>query len=438
MKPEVLGHGDDERPPSGPGRLVGAAVALVLLALVGVSVSRSRDDAREAREARERRPAASPTTPFGVPTGPEPEPEEDDEEDPDPFERFVTVRRPPPGVLRTVLLTDGRPGFLVPEDDRPARDDVPTAIEAIGGPEHARVLVGWCSATRLFQDVDGTVFYDRNGARIGGGDSLFRHSVRVNARDGTRLDVAGDAHTRPADTTSRRGRPCPRPLYLPTLPERAAAVHETITGYRVVPGRYVVTTETRAFCRASAARDCAADGWEVYQLGTLPPRELAGSYTYEGDFLVRGGSDGALDVVRLPRARLVSRERVGVRVRLGFGVAVRRAADGSYRLDFNPARHVSGDPDDEGDPGPTEPVPSELSRLLSDESPDVFAYRLRPDVEVVLGLGITGPGRGRATARTLERFLEDPRSPGFSGFPGRPLWLVFDAAGAVLRVIAEP
>lgn len=425
MTQEVIGRGDEERPPSGPGRAVGAVVVVVLLALAGVSVSRSRDEARDAREGR---PSPSATTPFGVPTEPVP-----DVVDSDPFAVFVTVRRPPPGVLRTVLLTDGRPGFLVPPgEDLPAGDDVPTAITAIGGPEYARVLLGWCSETALFQDAEGRSFYDRNGLPLAGGESLLRHSVRVNARDRTRLDVAADANTTYVDPTRRRPRPCAQPLYLPVLPKRAEGVHESIGGYRVIRGRYVVTTETRAFCRTSAPRDCAADGWEVYRVGTLPPRELVGSYTWEGDFLVRGGTDGSLDVVRLPDVRLVAKERVGTRVRLGLGVAVRRATDGSYRLVFNPHQHLGGDPPDEGRPGHTEPVEPEWQGLMTDVSPDLFEYPLRDDAEIILGPGITGPGRGHATAATLREFLE-----GMEG-PTRPLWLIFDAHRRVLRVVAEP
>ena len=412
MTEDVLAHGDDRD--GGPGRAVGVAVTLALVGLAAVAVTRSAAERPDAR------PSPPPPLPTVGPSFSRPVPPGDGGW----FTRYVTVRRPPPGVLRAVLLHDDVPGFLVPGDE------LPMAVDAVGGPDHAPALVGWCAASRTFQDASGTYVYDEYGNAADGGRSLGRYLVRRHPADPLRLDVSADVEYSRADAVGAARAPrCRRPLYYPTLPERAGTVHDTIHGHRVLRGRYVVTTETRAFCAATARAGCEAQGWEQFGAG-LPPGDLAGSYTYEGSFVVRGFTGGDLRVVRLPDARLLRRERVGAANRIGLAYDVRRAG-GSYVLRFNPMRHVSGRPRDDSPPGKRVAPSGRWRHLMRDASAELVTYRLRPDVEVVLGAGYTGLGKARGTARTLDRFLRRPDNRRHA------LWLVLDDRGHVLRVVAE-
>ena len=415
MTREVLAHGDEQR--AGPGRALGVAVTLVLVVMAGVAVLRSAGE----------QPGEPPAPPPA--TRPGPFPTARPAPDRGPFAEFVTLRRPPPGVLRTVLLARGLPGFLVPGEP----GDLPAAFAAAGGPEGRPVLVGWCAATELFQDEAGQYFYDRAGRPLhDGGPPMQGYAVRLHPGDPARIDVAAGEEPRESGPADRATRKCPHELYRPALPARAGGVHDTLRGFRVVTGRYVVRTETRAFCQVG--RDCQADGWEVYGLGALPRGDLAGGYVYEGDFVVRGGTDGSLTAIALPGVRLVRRERVGHTVRVGLPHGTSRA-DGRLYLDFNPFEHLSGDPPDDSParPGDTTPrqAASEWSWLMKDTRHGHVGYPVRHDAEIVLGPGLTGLGRPRATPATLERFLR------LAGNLRIALWVVLDDRGRVLRVVVE-
>lgn len=414
MTQEVLAHGDDEAG-GGPGRAVGVVVAVVLLAIAGVAVARSRAPERAAR------PSPSPAAPSSPPP-----PNVVVDEFPDPFDEHITVPRPPPGVLRTVLLPDDLPGFLVPGDE------LPVAVGAEGGPAHARVLVGWCAATKTFQDAAGEHFYDEHGRSLTTPEGLPTFEVRRNARDPQRIDVAGERGYAYNEirTPAPKPRRCPAPLYYPKLPPRAGRVHDTVAGFRVLRGQYVVTTESRAFCERGAAAGCAARGWEEYALGALPRGDLAGSYTWEGEFVVRGDSDnGELRVLRLPGARLVRRERVGAAARIGIAHAVQRR-NGVVTLHFNPFEHRSGTPGDDSPPGPIESAP-DWEHVMVDVAGGLRSYVIRPDAEIHLGDGFTGLGEPRGNHETLQAFLADP------AHADDALWLVLDDRGRVLRIVVD-
>jgi hypothetical protein len=222
-------------------------------------------------------------------------------------------------------------------------------------------------------------------------------------------------------------------LTYPPLPPRTASVHDTLTGYRLVHGRYVVTTETRAFCAAARPTGCADQGWEDYGPGrdqSLPSGDLAGSYTWEGDFVVRADpQNGDLDVVMTPGVRLVSRERVGVAVRVGLAHET-YWQDGLLHLRFNPMRADDGSAPDDSPPGRPETV-DPWPYPMTDVRGGLRDYAVRTDADIVIGEGITGLGRPRGTPTTLRRFLGKHPSA------GPALWLVLDARGRVLRVVVE-
>ena len=383
MTGEVLAQGDDERP-RGSGRAIGVVGALLLLAVLGVAVVRSREPAPEAR----------PTPPPSSPSHPDEEPPAIDPL-PRKFASYVSV----PADARSLLLEDGTPVFLVPGDY-----DLPVAIEPVGGPEHAPVLLGWCAGTQTFQDASGTYLYSRDGRpadESGQLTFLEHHDVRVSPEHDSMLDV--DEAVSQVDTFDLPppARKCSAPVF-PELPKTVTDVHDTAPGLRVLRGRYVVTTETKRFCAVGSHPRCLAEGWEDYGYG-LPPDDLASTYVWEGRFLVHGSaSTGRLTAVRV-EARLVARERVGVKVVFGFHVSAEvRGRGARLRVD-----HL----DETG------------------FSSGVKAYDVRSDAEVYLGRGITGIGFPRGTPATLvEHLLKQSRSK-------TRLVLVLDAAGKVMRVV---
>lgn len=432
MTQEILAHGDDgddrdrRAGGGGPGRALGIAVTLALLAVAGVAVARSRPDAEPPRA--RRTPSPSPSRGWtgyppidDAPTiGPAP----------DPFAEFVTVRRPPPGALKTVLLHEGLPAFLVPPED-PGPGDLPVAVGAIGGPGHDQVVLGWCAATRTFQDAEGKYFYDANGVGEPGHNGLPLFQVRPSPKDAANLDVGGQSgqpYTPGTHPVTDAGR-CREPLYYPSLPRRADRVHDAVAGYRVVRGQYVATTQSRAFCAPRRPAGCAAEGWEEYGDTILPVHDLAGSYLWEGDFVVRGGQDGGLTAARLPGVRLVKREAVGVKVVAGLPMSVEDSGDGMV-LRLNPLRHRDGHSADDSPAGPPAPVPPWAAEVLSDVRGGVRTYPLRKDVALHLGYGVTGLGQPHGTVATLRRWLAAPDTP-------KVLWLVLDARGRVLRAVAQ-
>ena len=380
MTEDVLAHGADERP-GGSGRLVGVVVAVALLGVFGVAVARNRPVGDD-------RPAPAPSTSTHAPLPP-PSRYVDD-----PFAAGATFPMPAEAAVVGVLLPGDVPGFLVGGDG----DDLPEAFEAFGGPAHDRVVLGWCASSRTFQDDRRTHVFDTAGQRADGGTALAFREVRLNAADPRSVDVAATTvrHDEQPPRDLPVEPPCAGGLTYPPLPPTAEHVHQTIRGHRVVRGRYVVSTETTAFC-APVGPGCAAQGWEVHG-DALPPGDLAGSYTWEGRFVVRGDpDDGRLGVARLPGARLVKRERVGRRAMVGSATAV-TTRDGVAYLRFSAV--------------------GEAER----------AYPIRPDVDLFLGPGFTGLGRPRGTPETLRRYLATT---------GRPdtQWVVLDGADRVLRVV---
>jgi hypothetical protein len=409
---DVLAHGDDRPPGRTRGVLVGVA-AVVALVTVGV-VARSGGGTP--------RPAASPSaspTPDGVPGGVE------DVVPVATYDRSVTVGEPPAGGVLPVLLTRREPGFLV-------RDAVGSyhAYSALGGPDYAQVVVGWCSTRRSFQDPAAAYGYAVNGQSYDGLPSLVAHPVRSA---GAGRHEIGDFAGPDLRGTSRsaRPRPCPDRLVMPPLPPRVTTLTQTQQSYGLMDGRLFVTTETRAFCERTAARGCAAAGWENNGLPVLPPGDLAGAYTYEGDFVAHADpTTGEFFVGRLPEARLVRREFVGATVRVGFALDARDVS-GVPHLYFDPYRYESGTPPDDSPPGP--PRSSHGRSWLTDVRGGVRDYAVRGDVQVFIGAGVTGLGLPRGTAVTLRDFVRDGKAE-----KGPPLWVVLDARGRVLRVVADP
>jgi hypothetical protein len=254
----------------------------------------------------------------------------------------------------------------------------------------------------------------------------------VRAAGSGRLEI-GDFVGSPGNGTGRAalkpGR-CPGPLVLPRLPPRVTSLTQTQRSYGLMDGRYVVTTETRAFCPRTRARGCADAGWENNGLPVLPPGDLAGSYTYEGDFVAHADpTTGEFFVGRLPGARLVRREYVGATVRVGYALDARDSG-GVLHLLFDPYRHERGTPPDDSPPGPPR---SNHRTWLTDVRGGVRDYVVRDDLQVFIGAGVTGLGLPRGTAATLRGFVRDGLAE-----DGPALWVVLDARGRVLRVVADP
>lgn len=415
MTDDVLAYGDEKPPHRWPRSLTVFAVVGALVA-GGVAVAATRGS----------RPRHRPGS-TGY-TSPTPDPVLDQVPVDDRFADAISVRRPADGSVIPLLMPGDVPGFLA------SRPPNWYALVAAGGPAFAPVLVGWCAPQRTFQDRSASYVYSADGAPFSPGPTLARATVRAHPGDGHLLDIAADAERGLAPRAMARPTVrCPVALTYPPLPPRTTNVHATLNAHRLVRGRYVVTTENRAFCAAVRPSGCADQGWEEYGPGgeqMLPPGELAGSYTWEGDFLVRADSrSGALAVIRMPTARLVRREQVGVAVRVGIARGT-YVEDGVVHLRFNPMRHVSGTPGDDSPPGPPEQG-VDRPDLMADIRGGVIDYVVRADADIVLGEGVTGLGQPRATPDTLRRFIVAHPN----GEP--PLWLILDPRGRVLRVVAE-
>jgi hypothetical protein len=417
VTPDVLAYGDDERPPRHLPRPLVALAAVAVLVGGGVAYAHTRDHAHPR--------ATRSFTGYPTETATPGEPIETFDDDPQ-YADALTVPRPAPNSVTGVLFADGTPGFLV------GRSPNFWAVDAAGGPPHARVLVGWCAPLGTFQDAAGTVVYDAGGVAFTNTDTLAKHAVRADPDSGTRVQIAPDglSYTSPPGH-DRAQHPCPAALTLPPLPDRTTDVHETSVAHRLVHGRFVVTTETVAFCAAVRPTGCADQGWERFAPGTpvtLPPGDLAWSYTWEGDFLVHAdATDGTLSVIRMPDARLVGREHVGVSVRLGLPHGTYRSG-GLLHLRLNPMRHVSGTPGDDSPPGPVE---QGWPGLMDDVRGGLRDYVVAPDADIVIGQGVTGLGLPKGTPDTLRRWLLRQKQGDVA------LWVVLDARGRAIRVVAE-
>jgi hypothetical protein len=390
---DVLEHGDGPGDGRSRGTLVGGAALLALLG-GGIALARSGHDPP--------RPAASPSP--SIPDG------STSRSAADPFARFVTVDRPDPAAGATpVLLADDQPAFLVGEGDGLR------AVSAVAGPVHASVLLGWCAPSGSFQDASGRYRYDVSGVAggVAPGDAglLAELAVRPHASAPALVDVGGPA-------PSVRRVPIDRPaiercpgsaLVLPPLPPRVTDLTAAAGRYRRSLGRYVVRTDSRAFCpEPLPLLRCATGGWEIDGLGQLPPDDLAGAYTYEGEFLVRTAPrSGDFDVVLLAGSRLVRREGVGVRAVSGVPQGT-RTAGGRFLLAIEPPGPPSG---------ATAPPPRE--------------YVVRSDVDVHLDRGVTGLGQPSGTTTTLRTYVA------VRG-PSALFWLILDGQDRVLRVVAQP
>lgn len=420
MTAEVIAQGDDERPPRRPASVVVGVAALVALVAYGISAARDGEPEPAAR------PSPTPSLGWteypGFPRG----------EVVDPFREVVSVQVPTGLPVTAALLPGGVPGFVLVRADA-----TPYALHAIGGPFHDQVLLGWCEPTRTFEDAAGTYRYDAEGAAVVSGAGLVRPPVRPDPDDDRNVEVglAGDPAFGQV-TPARAGTRCPVPLTFPPLPGPVESVHDAVGRFKRVRGRYVVSSERAAFCAPVKESGCADQGWERYGPRTpmtLPGSDLAGSYTWEGRFLVRAGTDGDISVVRLADARLVRRETVGVDTRIGLPVAT-YTEDGVLHLRFNPFRHASGTPDDDSPPGPPPVQLDSWANVMEDVRGGVRDYVVRKDAEIVLGFGVTGIGAPAQTGTTLTRWVRAQRRRATP----EPLWLVLDARGHVLRAVIGP
>ena len=410
---DVVALGDD-RPPRRLGGLV-AGLATVALLAVGVAGALRSPSDPEPRASASPTPSASFTAGWTeYPTG-----------EPDPFEVFVSAHRPEQGGPAPLLLERGVPVFLVDEGGL-------VAYEAVGGPAYAPIVLSWCQRLGILQDRAGRYRF-LAGMPMGPYPGLRTYPVRPSAGADDHVDIGLLTREPRTDGTAEVDEECTSgELVDPPLPGAVTTIAGTARGYARMRGRYVVSTETRAFCPAGARTGCASSGWEQYgPLSVLPPGDLAGSYTWEGEFLVRTEPElGGLSVVLLRDTRLVARERVGVKVRVGWA-ETSFVRDGALHLRFNPfAARAAGVPDD-SPPGTRRPS-GQWYGDLSDRQGGLVEYVVRPDAEIHLGQGRTGLGLPRGTPETLRKWIADT-----TPYESPPLWLVFDKAGKVIRVVAD-
>jgi hypothetical protein len=418
---EVLSWGDDRPPPRRNAGLVTGLLATLALVVGGVAVARDQGHLGGTRAAAT--PSASPTTqePYVTDTEAGEAPE---------VEPPTTVPLPTTEV-EGVLLGADLPGFLL------KRGPGYVAFSAIGGPPHAEFVVGWCERSRTFQDATGTYRYNDYGNPMGdeGGYQLETFDTRLDPSRPGMLLVDGDLGAGPVRVpggTKQAGRPCAAgELLLPTLPDPAPELSEGEAGFRVITGRYVVATETRAFCPAPLRPGaCGTHGWEENGFPQLPSDDLVGSYTYEGDFVVRADPRrGTIRVARLPGVRLVRRDRVGASVKAGI-LTSSRVAGGALRLRLNAVEGFHGEYHDDS-PGP--PIAGAVQGrgygIGTDLRSGTREYTALPDVELFIGGGYTGLGLPTADAATLTRYLK-------AATPGSvAVYLTFDARGRVVRLV---
>jgi hypothetical protein len=379
VTPDVLAHGDD-RPPGRrwTGLLTGFAALALLVA--GVAGSRATGDHPSPTPS----PSPSRTLLFPAPTVG------------DLFAEHVAVH--PTGELTPALLPDALPGFVL-GTGRAAR-----AYAAVAPAGHARPVLGWCPATRTFEDATGTARFDENGLPFTDETAaLAEYPTRERVGGGidVGVDRGGNVRAGFGDRDAPPRRCTARSLVWPPSPPAAARLEDAARGYRTMHGRYVLTPETQAFCPGPPpGTACGAGGWEVYGLNALPADDLAESYVYEGDFVVRSyPATGRFAALLLPGVRLVRRTGVGTVATCGNAVRARHAG-GADRLVLRP-----------------------------DEGADV-EFRLRPDVTLHLGQGRTGLGvPHQAPLDALTRLLRDQPEP--------RVCLVLDSRGAVMRVVVE-
>jgi hypothetical protein len=379
---EVLAQGEDGGR-RGPGRTVGAVVALALLGGLAVAAVRARDPEPAARPS----PTPSPprTTSFTSYAGP------------GVFDEATTLDMPDvSGDPVPVRLDDGAGVFLLS-----GVGALPRVLAAHGGPSYAPVRVGWCAPERTFRDEEGAFVYDEEGRQVDGEGLLARHEIRNSPTRG-RVEVAHPGERLGLEPTVKPAAgPCPVPLVYPPLPDDVRDVHATGGGYRVVPGRYVVTTVTRRFCATGTHPRCLAGGWEDYGRG-LPYDDVAGAYVWEGRFLAHADPDtGHLDAIRLPGGRLVARDRVGARVARGIAV-LSSLRSGSAVLS--------------------------MERFTGDGALAKDRYTVPASAEIHVP-GRTGIGRPRGTPEMLHDFVLSRGSAEVA--------IVSDRAGRVIRVVVE-
>lgn len=387
MSGDVVEFGP-ERPRRRSGSVLVGVVALGLLVAGVVGATRHRDT----------EPVAEPSPSFSAgwteyPSSPPPEPAEL-------FVTALTVAKPANGAVVGGALPDGTPVLVA------SRRGIAHAFVAFAGPRHAPVLVGFCPSTRTFQDASGTYRYDETGTPAQPGTSLTELHSRTDPADATRVQVSlgsTESFVRgPGFPATPR---CPTGLVLPPIPPESRSLAAAARGYARLVGRYVVTLETRRFCDGTAPDACRDGAWEEFAPdASLPPNDLASSYTYEGTFLVRTfPTTGSLSVVRLD-ARLVHRDGVGVRAVRGVAVST-EVRHGVTRLRFVP-------------------------RAIGGKDGAASDYLLRDDMRCYLGLGVTGLGRPSGTLDVFTRYVREEAKD-------VPLWLVLDANDRVIRAAVE-
>lgn len=409
--PEVLGQGD-ERAPRRLGTFVAGAAALALLAVGVAGALRSPEGEPDAR------PTPTPSRVTGT-AGWTEYPTED------PFETYVGAVRPKQGSPTPLLLAGGIPILLTDQGG-----DV-VAYELLGGPSYAPVLLGLCPADGSLVSPGGEYVY-LDGLPSGVDLAPLRRYPVRDSTEPDHVEIALDPQPQPPPLATVALPPACEAddLVYPALPEPVDRLSAAGSAFVLMEGRYVVTTETRAFCPIGA--DCRAAGWEAYgPHPVLPPWDRAGSYEWQGTFLVHADPrDGSLTVARTRESSLVRRERVGVSVRVGW-VESSYERGGVVHLRFNAVRAVDGTAADDSPGGDPRIAPAWVEEYV-DERGGLRDYALAPGAEVHLAGGVTGIGRPRGTPAVLREHLKD-----VAPYDDPPLWLVLDAKGRVIRVVEE-
>lgn len=422
MSGEVLSWGDERPPPKRGAGTVTGLLATLALVVGGVAVARDQGHLGGTKPT----PSPSPSPSASASPAPE-EPSISNPPADGPAFRTLLTTAAPDEQVAGVLLPGDVPGFLV----RTGSGDGWLAVSALGGVEPRQVLLGWCADSRTFHDAAGDFVYQDDGSATALYDPLQRFAVRSSPDPGI-LHVGDPLDTYPT-VIAPLGPPktcAPDRLLRPPLPKRSRGLTEGEAGFRTVKGRYVVATESRAFCPAPlrAPAGCANDGWEENSLPQLEPSDLVGRYTYEGDFVVRADPrDGSIRVALLPTARLVRKEFVGTDARLGYLIST-STRGGVLHVRVNALTDTEGKSKDDS-PGLPVVTGEDTTGPGIDERSGYRDYPVRADADIFIGPGVTGLGKPRPVKATLDRYIAETK-------PERvAVWLVLDAAGRVLRMV---
>lgn len=208
----------------------------------------------------------------------------------------MSVRRPPDGQPVALTIDRGVPVFLVVDGG------APSVYEAVGGPEHARALLGWCARNGTLQDPTGRWYY-LNGEPSRGAAPMRTYPAREGVGTHGQIDIGLNALIRMPSGYVTVGSPCrANELAMPSLPRLSSTTVVPRLATVRMRGTYVLSRDGASFCPDREGSTCVER-----PSPTLPASVGKASLRWKGEFLVRDSVGGHLTVVLTPLSRLVSR-----------------------------------------------------------------------------------------------------------------------------------